>query len=243
MACTRERRAEWVRKAASVDGIPGAGQRGISAVIFDLDGVLVDSEPAHLLATHRLVAPAVMGDGEYRAFIGGSLEAFVEAVRVSYHPTIDAIELARRYDELVVAAFTELKLPAMDGAAELVAGLKARGIGVAVASQSQANWVDGLLGQSGLLDAFDLVLSADASRSPKPSPAIYLHAASALSVPPEACLVIEDSIPGVRAGLAAGMTVVQSRQSSIPTPPQPGVQAVIDSLRDFGWEWLHPGRL
>jgi beta-phosphoglucomutase-like phosphatase (HAD superfamily) len=72
----------------------------------------------------------------------------------------------------------------------------------------------------------------------KPAPDVYLHAASRLGVPPEACLAIEDSVLGVRAALAAGMRVVQSRGTSFPAPPQPGVHAVIESLREFDLRWL-----
>jgi beta-phosphoglucomutase-like phosphatase (HAD superfamily) len=72
----------------------------------------------------------------------------------------------------------------------------------------------------------------------KPAPDVYLHAASRLAVPPEACLALEDSISGVQSALAAGMRVVQYRGPHFASPPQPGVHAVIESLHDFDLGWL-----
>ena len=81
--------------------MPADRARPIEAVIFDLDGVLVDSEPAHRTASRRLVAPAVITDEEYARFVGASLDSYVAWVRERYAPVTTEEELAARYTELV----------------------------------------------------------------------------------------------------------------------------------------------
>ena len=129
--------------------------------------------------------------------------------------------------------------PAIDGASDLLASLVARGLPLGVASQSSHALIEASLRAAKLAHHFGVVVSVqDVGNVGKPAPDVYLHAASRLGVPPAACLAIEDSVVGVRSALAAGMRVVQSRGTSFPAPPQPGVHAVIESLRDFDLRWL-----
>lgn len=215
---------------------PGTGD--IRAVIFDLDGVLVDSEPAHHAATQRLVAPNVVSTEEYSRFIGASVEWFAEWVRDRFALEASVEEIIGRYDELVTEQLQALKLQPLDGAVELLDAIRARELPVAVASQSQPRWVFTTLDGAGLVSHIDMVVSADAVTRAKPEPDIYFHTAALLDVPARACVVVEDSIPGVQAAHAAGMFVVQTRQASSAVESQPGADVVIESLRDFDLTWL-----
>jgi len=212
--------------------------RRIRAVIFDLDGVLVDSEPAHHAATLRLVAPNIVTDEEYAQFVGASVESYAGWVRGRFAIEAGVEEIIARYDELVTEQLVALKLPPLDGAVTLLDSIRKRGLPVAVASQSQPRWVYTTLDGAGLVSHIDIVVAADAVTRAKPEPDIYLHTATLLNIAPEACLVVEDSIPGVQAAHAAGMFVVQTMQASSAVPPQPGAHAVIASLRDFDLGWL-----
>jgi HAD superfamily hydrolase (TIGR01509 family) len=212
--------------------------RGIQAVIFDLDGVLVDSEPAHHAATQRLIAPGTVSDEEYGRFVGASVEWFAEWVRDRFALEATVEEVIARYDELVTEQLQALKLQPLDGAVELLDAIRARELPVAVASQSQPRWVFTTLDGAGLVPHIDIVVSADAVTRAKPDPDIYFHTATLLDVSAKACLVVEDSIPGVQAANAAGMFVVQTRQASSAVEPQPGANEVIGSLRDFDLAWL-----
>ena len=212
--------------------------RRIRAVIFDLDGVLVDSEPAHHAATLRLVAPNIVTDEEYAQFVGASVESYAGWVRGRFAIEAGVEEIITRYDELVTEQLVALKLPPLDGAVTLLDSIRKRGLPVAVASQSQPRWVYTTLDGAGLVSHIDIVVAADAVTRAKPEPDIYLHTATLLNIAPEACLVVEDSIPGVQAAHAAGMFVVQTMQASSAVPPQPGAHAVIASLRDFDLGWL-----
>jgi HAD superfamily hydrolase (TIGR01509 family) len=210
----------------------------IAAVIFDLDGVLVDAEPVHRAASRRLVAPHVLTDAEYAAFIGASIGAFAVWLRERYALREPPEAIAARYDTRVSAELESQRLPAFDGAHALLAALRARGLPLAVASQSLPRWVELTLASAGLAAAFHVVVAADAVARAKPAPDIYMHAAALLGVPAARCLAIEDSIPGVASAVAAGMTVVQSQQASTAVERQPGVFATVASLRVFELGWL-----
>lgn len=207
----------------------------IEAVISDLDGTLVDSERVFLGATRAVLAPGVIPTDVYEGWIGRG--GFSEWIETTYGVPRDVFRV-RVLEEFVLALARD-PAPAIDGAHDLLATLAARGLPLALASQSSHALIEASLRASRLAHHFGVVVSVqDVGNVGKPAPDVYLHAASRLGVPPKACLAIEDSVVGVRSALAAGMRVVQSRGTSFPAPPQPGVHAVIESLRDFDMRWL-----
>jgi HAD superfamily hydrolase (TIGR01509 family) len=178
-------------------------------VIFDCDGVLVASEAvanevlAEILGGYGL---ALSGPEARATFVGMS----VEDVRLSANARYG---LAMRED-WSVAYYADL-IPALgarvepiDGVHDVVAGLTDLQVPFCVASQGPPEKMKATLTRTGLWTAFgDRAYSAKAIRRPKPAPDLFLHAAQAQGVPPEKCAVIEDSVVGVTAGIAAGMTV------------------------------------
>ena len=201
------------------------------AIVFDLDGVLVDSEPAHLRASQRLVAPERISEQDYARFTGLAIEPFMEWVRKHY-ALDDSVEALRlRYAALTTAELRSGDVEPLDGARELIAAARAAGWAVGLASQSIAEWVHATLDGCGLVGAFDVTISGDDVERGKPAPDIFLLAAQRLGVAPAACVAIEDSPAGVKSAEAAGMFVVQSRQASTAAPPQPGAHLVVASLR------------
>ncbi|MEZ4501376.1 MAG: HAD-IA family hydrolase [Dehalococcoidia bacterium] len=205
----------------------------ILAVVFDLDGVLVDTEPLHLAATRVLITPATLEDADYEQFIGrGGFKEWLEATYGVPRAVIDA-----RYTPLFLEELTH-GLPPLDGAVELLEAIRARGLPLAVASQSSRPWVEATLEAAALRSSFDAISTAEEAGADKPAPDVYLHAADALGIEAARCLAVEDSVHGVESAVGAGMTVVQSRQTAFAAPPQPGADAVIDSLRAFDLGWL-----
>ena len=212
----------------------------IEAVIFDLDGVLVDTEPLHLAATRALIAPAELAAGEYERFIGrGGFKEWLEATYDIARTEIDA-----HYGDLFYAELERNGLRPLDGAVELIEAIEARDRRLAVASQSSRAWVEATLQTAGLERHFPLVATAEEAGADKPAPDVYLHAARMLDVAPRDCIAVEDSAHGVASAGAAGMIVVQSTQASFSQPRQPGTHAVITALADFDLGWLDapPGR-
>ncbi len=174
-------------------------------VIFDCDGVLVDSEPAANRLLSELLAEIGLPLGyaeTVRVFKGRTLEACLEIVaeRLGRAPPADFRE---RYRARVVEEFERNVGPVL-GIAEALDRIDAP---VCVASSSEPWKLKTTLGAAGLLEHFDgRLFSASEVERGKPAPDLFLHAARHMGVRPERCAVIEDSPIGVHAALAAGMT-------------------------------------
>jgi HAD superfamily hydrolase (TIGR01509 family) len=177
----------------------------MTAVIFDCDGTLVDSEPLARTAWERAMAPYgyAVTDADAEACVGLPFPRvhayFAERAAL---PDVDAM-WTEFSGELFTLIDSELVL--FDDAVEAARALRARGVPVAVASSSPRERLERTLGRAGLLDAFDIVVAGDEVSRGKPAPDMFLLAAERLGVEPGACVVVEDSPPGVQAGRAAGM--------------------------------------
>ncbi len=177
-------------------------------VIFDCDGVLVDSE---------LIANAVMA--EALSVQGWSMSAEESVARFKgghMHQVHDALEahLGRTasrdwitdFDQACLDTLTQVK--AIDGILDLVKRVQSAGLGICVASQGPHEKMAVTLKAAGLAHKFtDRIFSSRDVARPKPAPNLFLHAAQSCGVAPEDCAVIEDSVTGVAAARAAGMTV------------------------------------
>ena len=188
----------------------------------------------HLAATRALIAPAEISDEQYERFIGrGGFKQWIESTYGIARAEIDA-----RSSDLFYAELERASLEPLPGAVELIEAIGARGLGLAVASQSSRAWVQATLRSAGLDDRIPLIVATQEVGADKPAPDVYLRAAERLDVAPGQCIAIEDSVHGVASASAAGMRVVQSTQASFSPPRQPGAHAVIASLRDFDAGWL-----
>jgi HAD superfamily hydrolase (TIGR01509 family) len=175
----------------------------LTGVVFDCDGTLVDSEPLAGEAWRRTVAPYgyTVTDEDLAACIGipyARTHAYL-AGRVAL-PDAAALwpDLSRELFALIDA-----RLVPFDDAVEALAALRARGVAVAVASSSPRERLDRTLARAGL--EFATTIAGDEVEHGKPAPDMFLLAAERLGVEPARCVVVEDSPPGVAAGVAAGM--------------------------------------
>ena len=212
--------------------------RAIDAVIFDLDGVLADTEIVWFEGVRDVLAPAEFSWEQNQKLIGASIEATMEWMKAAYGRSEPLEELTRLTDQAVNEALKRTPLTAMPGATALIEELRARGVPVAVASQSSPWWVEHTLTRIGVLPALQFFVTASEVARPKPAPDIYLHAAERIGVAPERCLAIEDSAHGVEAAHAAGFTAVQVRHGVAPAPPQQRAHAIIEGLHAFDFGWL-----
>lgn len=181
-----------------------------SLVIFDCDGVLVDSEPA----ANRLLVRVLAEDGfdvSYeecrRLFVGRTLEAVRSHVEAAIGRPLGDHWPAYIRDE-TLKAFAEGLSP-VEGIEPVLLDLAARGLPYCVASSGKFEKMRYTLGATGLLPLVENVLfSAEQVGRGKPAPDLFLHAAREMGYAPERCVVIEDSVPGVQAAVAAGMPVL-----------------------------------
>ncbi len=177
-------------------------------VVFDMDGVLVDSGAHHRAAWASLCAEIAVDPPHefWRLTIGRPAEEAV-ALLVRGLSTADADRLAARKR----AHYTEHArrgVVAVRGVQAYVADLAARGVPRAVATSAARVDVERLLDALGLRDAFETVVSANDVRRGKPDPEVYVKAAQGIAVPPDRCLVFEDAVVGVHAARRAGMRVI-----------------------------------
>ncbi|GAB3505990.1 HAD family hydrolase [Amycolatopsis cihanbeyliensis] len=188
----------------------------MDAVIFDLDGVLVDSETVWD-ATRRAVVAEHGGtwtEQASRALMGMSTPEWARYLV----DELGARLTAERAAEVVVDRMAERYAagpPVLPGAVEVVRAV-GRDYPVAIASSSPPVLIDAFLDATGLADLVGVALSSEEVGAGKPEPDVYLEAANRLGVAPRDCVAVEDSTNGLRSALAAGMTVV-----AVPNPHFP----------------------
>lgn len=187
---------------------------GFEAVIFDCDGTLVDSMPAHFDAWCEALASfgagGVFKEDVFFAMGGRPTKDIVVDLNSEYDLRLDpdAVALAKR--EAYLAKLGKIEF--IDEVADFARALRGR-MPMAVASGGSRYVVEKTLKLMGCSDWFDEVVTADDVQNGKPAPDIFLKAAQLMGVAPEKCLVLEDAPPGVIAAQAAGMQVI-----TIPMP-------------------------
>lgn len=184
-------------------------------MIFDLDGLLVDSEPLHLEAERRVLAGfgVTSYDASVKAgLIGrGSLEIMQEFIDLFGLSGVTPEQLQQLKTEQHRALQGALR--GFEPTVGLAKELHQRGYRLAVASGSVAEFVGPALRAIGLAGVFSTIVTADDVAHGKPSPDLFLEAAARLGADPADCVVLEDSAPGVAAAVAAGMRCI-----AIPSP-------------------------
>ncbi|HEV8237926.1 MAG TPA: HAD family phosphatase [Thermoanaerobaculia bacterium] len=177
------------------------------AVLFDLDGVLVDSYAAHMRSWRRLAAEEGLPFSE-REFARSFGRTSRESIAI-YWPgrAGDTARLDARKEALFRADIRE-RFPAMDGGTELVRALHDGGFALAVASSAPPDNVDLTLERLGFADSFGAVVTGRDVQRGKPDPQVFLLAAERLGAPPASCVVVEDAPVGVAAAHAGGMKAV-----------------------------------
>jgi HAD superfamily hydrolase (TIGR01509 family) len=192
------------------------------AVIFDMDGVLVDSEIwwDEVRRDWAVAHGRTWTTDDRAAVMGANSEAWAGIMRDRLGlPDIPTTEVVRDVVNGVVQRFATEGVPVIAGAVATVHRLETE-YPLAVASSAHVDVIDAALAATGLRDAFRAIVSSDEVVHGKPAPDVYLEAARRIDVRPAACLVVEDSLNGVRSGRAAGMTVVLVPNAAVPPLPE-----------------------
>ena len=197
------------------------------AILWDMDGTLLDSEPLHerALVAAMTGAGIVPPDDLHARVIGMSADAVFAWLRRDHGLALDFADwIGLKYDAYLAGVDRVRVIPA---AIDLWAQAQRRGLRQAIVSNSDRLIVDATLRLTGLSRAGLITVSRNDVRKGKPDPEPYLRAAWLLDMPPEACIVIEDSLTGALAGAAAGM------RTFLVAPPDRPVPAGITAIGDY----------
>ena len=178
------------------------------AIIFDLDGVLADSEPWWNQIDAKLLSEyGVSYRGEYhRNVLGVSYRLAVEFYKNAFGISASVEELMQRRGEIATDFFAN-RVGLFPSAKTTLEQLREMKLPLAVATSSMSASARPLLDRTGIRSLFSVVVTGDEVQQGKPHPDIYLRAAKKLGISPEACLVIEDSLAGIAAAKGANMRV------------------------------------
>ncbi|RJQ43114.1 MAG: HAD family phosphatase [Gaiellales bacterium] len=200
----------------------------VEAVIFDLDGVLIDSE--HVWDEARREVTGELGgvwrDEATRAMMGMSSVEWSTYMHEALHIPLPPEAINRRVVERMEAIYRK-ELPLFPGAREAVERMAAKWP-LGLASSSNRELIDYVLEAADLQGNFRVTVSSEEVERGKPGPDVYLEAAWRMGVEPSACVAIEDSGNGIRAGKAAGMRVIVIPNMVL--PPEPEALALADAL-------------
>lgn len=211
----------------------------VELVIFDCDGVLVDSEIVSVRVMGRVLAELgwqLTADEIVERFVGGSKQHF-DAQVFEYLGRSLPDGWADPYSSWYEEAF-ERELCAVSGVEQAIDSVR---VATCVASNSSHRRVRASLQITGLIDRFDgRIFSAQDVEHPKPAPDVYLHAARAMGVPVERCVVVEDSRYGVQAARMAGMRVLGYAGGLTPAAWLEGESTTVFTSMDELPELIHP---
>jgi HAD superfamily hydrolase (TIGR01509 family) len=209
--------------------------RQFHAVIFDMDGLLLDTERIALSAFVETCEH--FGIGEQTALfmrcIGTNRASGQRVLKQGLEGKVDHSHFGHIWETNYIDRTSNTPIALKDGATELLEQLASLSTPLAVATSTDSVRATQKLRDAGILDRFSVVVGGDQVANSKPHPDIYLSAAAILGVSASKCLALEDSENGVRSAVSAGMTVVQVPDLA---QPSPGLRAlghiVLDTLRD-----------
>lgn len=203
----------------------------IKAVIFDMDGVMIDSEPLWEKTERILLAKRDIDySPEYRDMIVGLNQ------KDSGKLLKDTFSLPESVDDIIserveiLTAIYEEELELVSALSPLLETLRQKSYMLAVASSSPLRVINFVLDMFSLHEYFDAVVSGECTENGKPHPDIYLHTAERLGVNPAECVAIEDSINGVRSALAAGMFCIAIPDKRLSREPFESAHLILESM-------------
>jgi len=205
-------------------------------IIFDMDGVLVDSEPHHydaediIFDTMGIHVSKKMRD----SFTGISNDIMWQTIKDHLSLETHVNDLKTEAEKIRLKYFKNIKdLQAIEGAKELLKKLRISGTAAALASSSTLDLIELMLDRIGLTRYFPHRVSGEEVQCGKPAPDIFLEAAHRLGLEPSSCCVIEDSYNGVKAAKDAGMTVYAFRGGNDNTQDLSGADKTFTSFKDI----------
>lgn len=208
----------------------------IRAVIFDMDGVIIDSEPLHLSIEEDIFKKLGISITyeEHNTFIGTTSHYMWDKIRTNHNLTQSLEELVELDRNTYLNFLNDtLDLEPIKGVKELITDLHKNNIKLAVASSSPLNVIEKVLNLFDIRDYFGYIVTGDYVRKSKPEPDIFLYAAKKLDVDPKECVVIEDSHNGVLAAKKANMKCIGYKNVNSGNQDLSKADITIDDFNDI----------
>lgn len=207
----------------------------IKAVIFDMDGVIVDSEPSHKKVFEKILKNLNLeiSEEEYLSFIGTSNTHMWTILKKNYDLKETIEELVSNQIKENIEDFRRSNEKPIPGIVDLLKKLKNNDISTAVASSSPTEGIKLVLEKFRIEDYFDNILSGENLKRGKPAPDIFLMTANKLNVEPKHCVVIEDSENGVKAARSAGMRCIGFQNKNSGNQDLSNADIIVNSIEEI----------
>jgi len=214
-----------------------SGRGPLQAILFDMDGLLIDSEPLWFEVESEVMSHlgGQWSTDDQHDLVGGSLEKTVDYLLARATRPAPRDEVGRWLVDGLTALLRERGVPVLPGARELLAEVTNAGMPNALVTSSERQIMEAVIPKIGM--SFGATVCAEDVRESKPAPEPYLRAAELLGVEPGGCIALEDSPNGVAAAEAAGCLVI-AIPSLLPIPTRPG-RVVASSLSQIDLAMLH----
>lgn len=206
----------------------------MKAVIFDMDGVIIDSEPIHFEVDMQTMKDFGCGISkeELNKYVGTTNEYMWTDIKNKYKLDKSVEEIINYRSEMVKRKVIESDLAPIEGIIDLLKDLKDKNIPAAIASSSPKDFIKVVVSKFELEDYFSCILSGEEVENGKPAPDIYVETAKKLGIPPEECIVIEDSKNGVLAAKKAGMKCIGFKNPNSGDQDLSKADCIVNSILD-----------
>lgn len=182
----------------------------MKAVIFDMDGVLIDSQQYHYKADINTMKDYGVFEEKqfYEAFAGTTTYDRMNMLKDMFSLTADVYEMTAKREQMIIDIMRNEEVYAIKGIPELLSSIKSKDMKIAVASSSSYELINMILYKIGIAEYFDSITSGVDVKRGKPSPDVFLLSSQRIGVSPKNCVVVEDSENGIKASISAGMTAI-----------------------------------
>lgn len=206
----------------------------MKAVIFDMDGVIIDSEPIHFEVdkqTFKDLGYNVSVE-ELGKYVGTTNEYMLTEIKKKYNINKSIEEIISYKVEMTKRKVMESNLEPIEGIKELLSELKNKDIPTAIASSSPRDFIDVVVSKFKLKNYFKFIVSGEEVKRGKPAPDIYFETAKKLGINPRDCIVIEDSENGVLAAKTAGMKCIGFQNVNSGNQDLSKADIIVNSIKD-----------